>query len=64
MTYSEKFKAARKAAGLTQEACAARLGVPARTLENWEAGSRTPPDYVQRLVLEEMDRITACNRAK
>lgn len=57
--YSERFKAARKAAGLTQEACAAQLGVPARTLENWEAGSRTPPDYVQRLVLAEMARLAA-----
>lgn len=64
MTYSDKFKAARKVAGLTQEACAARIGVPVRTIENWEAGSRTPPDYVQRLVLEEMDRIATCNRAK
>ena len=59
MTYSDKFKAARKVAGLTQEACAARLGVPVRTIENWEAGSRTPPDYVQRLVLEEMARLAA-----
>lgn len=64
MTYSDKFKAARKVAGLTQEACAARIGVPVRTIENWEAGSRTPPDYVQRLVLEEMARIATCNRAK
>lgn len=64
MTYSDKFKAARKVAGLTQETCAARIGVPVRTIENWEAGSRTPPDYVQRLVLEEMDRIATCNRAK
>lgn len=64
MTYSDKFKAARKVAGLTQEACAARIGVPVRTIENWEAGSRTPPDYVQRLVLEEIARIATCNRAK
>lgn len=64
MTYSDKFKAARKVASLTQEACAARIGVPVRTIENWEAGSRTPPDYVQRLVLEEMARIATCNRAK
>ena len=57
MPYSDKLKAARKAASLSQEACAARLGVPTRTLENWEAGSRTPPDYVQRLVLAELARM-------
>ena len=59
MPYSDKLKAARKAASLSQEACAAGLGVPTRTLENWEAGSRTPPDYVQRLVLAELARMAA-----
>lgn len=25
-------------------------GIPVRTLEDWEAGRRTPPDYIPRLI--------------
>ena len=62
--YSERFKAARKAAGLTQEGCMKAVGIPRRTVQDWEKGVMVPPDYVQRLVLEEMARIAASNRAK
>ena len=50
--YSERFKAARKAAGLTQEGCMKAVGIPRRTVQDWEKGVMVPPDYVQRLVLE------------
>ncbi len=53
-TFAEKLKAARAAAGLTQAGMAERTLIPARTLENWEAGVRTPPEYVQRFVLNEL----------
>lgn len=59
MTYSERFKAARKAAGYTQRSCAEKYGIPVRTIENWESGKNTPPDYVQRLMLAEMARRAA-----
>ena len=26
------------------------VGIPVRTLEDWEAGRRTPPEYVPRLI--------------
>ena len=29
-----------------QESC----GIPVRTLEDWEAGRRTPPEYIPRLI--------------
>ncbi len=35
-------RAIRKAQGLTQEDFAAALGVPVRTLQNWEQGRRCP----------------------
>ena len=25
-------------------------GIPVRTLEDWEAGRRTPPEYIPRLI--------------
>lgn len=35
------IKEARKAAGLTQQALSDWLGIPKRTIENWEGGQRS-----------------------
>lgn len=56
-----KIKEARIAADLTQEAMAEKLGIPKRTIQDWEAGRRNPPDYVERLVVAELERIK-CRR--
>lgn len=40
----------RKAAGLTQQALSDLLKIPKRTIEDWDRGVRTPPDYVVALV--------------
>ena len=55
--FKDTFKEARLAAGLTQQAMADLFEMPKRTIENWEAGKRTPPPYVARLVLAELKRI-------
>ncbi len=26
------------------------IGIPLRTIEDWEAGRRTPPEYIPRLI--------------
>ena len=36
--------------GDTQSQFAARYNIPFRTVQNWESGVRTPPDYVMRLL--------------
>lgn len=56
--FAEKFKAARKAAGMkTQQAVKDQMGIPRRTIEDWECGKMVPPPYVQRLVLNELERM-------
>lgn len=35
-----------------------RMDIPVRTIENWESGVNTPPSYVERLVVNELMRIT------
>lgn len=55
--FSEKLKAARKAAGLTQQKMADRTEIPRRTIQDWEAGTMTPPPYVQRFVLNELESL-------
>ncbi len=46
----------RHKAGLTQKACAEYLGIPKRTLENWEGGRRIPNAFVFNAV---KDKLTA-----
>ncbi len=52
-----KIKEARIAANLTQDAMSEKLGIPKRTIQDWESERRTPPEYVERLVLAELERI-------
>ena len=42
MNFSEKLKAARKKAGLSQAALAETVGISTRTLQNYEMGKRYP----------------------
>ena len=44
------YKICRKAAGLTQEAAAERLGISVESMRAYETGQRTPPDDVVDLM--------------
>lgn len=48
----------RQASGLSQAKFAAKYEIPLRTIENWEAGVRKPPEYVVKMIarLEEMEQ--------
>lgn len=52
------FKDARIAAGLTQKQMSDMFKIPKRTIENWESGQRTPPEYVKLLVIDKLNSIT------
>ena len=45
-----KIKEIRNRLGLSLRAFGERYKIPLRTLENWEGGQRTPPDYVLDLL--------------
>ena len=51
------LKEARLVAGLTQQAMSDLLEIPKRTIEEWEAGRRKCPPYVERLVIKELKEI-------
>lgn len=40
----------RNSTGLSRTAFAKRYSIPYRTLEDWEAGKRTPPSWVRALI--------------
>ena len=46
-----KIKEIRSMTGLSQGKFAEKYSIPVRTLQNWEAGHREPPEYVLKLLL-------------
>ena len=51
------IKAARIYAGVSQRCAAERLGIPRRSLEDWERGARTPSSWVTKLIIQELIKI-------
>lgn len=58
MTFSEQFREARKETGLSVAKLAERMLISKRTLEAWDSGLRTPPLYVQRFILNELNELS------
>lgn len=54
LTNKEKVNI-RTGTGLTQEAFALKYNIPVRTLQEWEQGRSTPPDYVLNLLKKEIN---------
>lgn len=50
-----KIRDARTKAGLTMKELSERTGVPYRSLQNWESEERTPPPYVEKMILKELE---------
>jgi len=49
-TFAELVKGYRKRKGLSQSQAAIHLGVPKRTLQNWEIGHREPVGFALRIL--------------
>lgn len=58
------IKTARKNVGLTQKEMSELLEIPQRTIEDWETGKRTPPTYVEKLIIEKLERIKTNDEIK
>lgn len=56
-TFAEKLLNLRKEKGFTQQQLSDIMKIPKRTLEDWECGRRTPPEYVQLLVLDRINSL-------
>lgn len=54
-------KELRNLTNLSQQAFSEKYGIPKRSIENWESGKRTPPEYVikllERAVKEDIKKI-------
>ena len=51
MNIALRIKELRESKGMNRKEFSEYTGIPIRTLEDWEAGRRTPPEYVPRLLV-------------
>ena len=54
---NSKIKNARLKLGLTQTETATVLGIPRRTLQNWEIGAASPSEWLERLIVEKIEGL-------
>ncbi len=54
MTIAETITELRESVGETRKEFSQHIGIPLRTLEDWEAGRRTPPEYIPRLIAYQL----------
>lgn len=50
MESARKIRELRESINMSRKEFSNHTGIPIRTLEDWEAGRRTPPEYVPRLI--------------
>ena len=54
MDIAKRITELREEAGENRKEFSVHTGIPVRTLEDWEAGRRTPPEYIPRLIEYQM----------
>ena len=50
MDTAKAIRELREYTGMNRKEFSIYTGIPVRTLEDWEAGRRTPPEYIPRLL--------------
>lgn len=50
MDIAKRIMKLREDIGENRKEFSVHMGIPVRTLEDWEAGRRTPPEYIPRLI--------------
>jgi DNA-binding transcriptional regulator YiaG len=48
------IKEARESIGMSRAEMSRVFEIPIRTLEEWDAGRRLPPPYVEKLIVEKL----------
>ena len=54
MGSSKIIKELRENIGLSRKEFSKHVDIPVRTIEDWEAGRRTPPEYIPRLIAYQL----------
>lgn len=54
MESAKMIRELRESVSMSRKEFSMHIGIPVRTLEDWEAGRRTPPEYVPRLIAYQL----------
>ena len=54
MDAAKTIKELRESRGRSRKEWSEHTGIPVRTLEDWEAARRTPPEYIPRLIAYQL----------
>ena len=54
MDAAKTIKELRESIGMSRKESYEHTGIPVRTLEDWEAARRTPPEYIPRLIAYQL----------
>lgn len=54
MNIAKVIKELREGVKMNRKEFSEHTGIPVRTLEDWEAGRRTPPEYIPRLIAYQL----------
>lgn len=55
MDIAKRIFKLRESVGENRKEFSERTGIPVRTLEDWEAGRRKPPEYIPRLIAYQLE---------
>ena len=55
--FSKEFKHLRQELGLSQQKIGELLEISRNTIRDWELENRTPPAYVQKLLIEKLQSM-------
>ena len=58
MRTNNAIREAREKAGLNIKQLAELLGAPYRTIQEWNAGRMSPPEWIERIIIAEIERRT------
>jgi ribosome-binding protein aMBF1 (putative translation factor) len=54
MDTAAKIRELRESVGMSRKEFSEHTQIPVRTLEDWEAARRTPPEYIPRLIAYQL----------
>lgn len=54
MDIAKSIRDLRESTGMSRKEFSEHTDIPVRTLEDWEAGRRTPPEYIPRLIAYQL----------
>jgi DNA-binding transcriptional regulator YiaG len=52
-----RIKELRQELGMSRAEMSRQFQIPIRTLENWDAGKNSPPEWAELLLIKELERM-------